>query len=275
MLLTLEDVLRLVARRWKVMLIAFLIVMIATAVLYKVTPREYRASVVLVPIEDVTADLQASGSTGISQVAALLGGGTTSNWRQESLAWLRSRQVARMTIESLSLIDELAPPVATDIEGPTNERRMSRAVMQFQKKVLQIAEDRTTGIVTLSATASEPAEAARIANGYVAEANLRARESALVELTADAEHLSKELEKTSSVEVRTVLLELIEQNLKALSLAKARTNYAYRVLDPAVAGGRETAVRPRLTSYAAFGGVLAVLVALVVGAAVDAHRRRN
>jgi uncharacterized protein involved in exopolysaccharide biosynthesis len=275
MLLTLADVLALVRRQWKVMTFAFAAVMVAAATAYKLAPREYRADVVLVPIEDAASDLRASGSTGVSEVAALLGGSTASNWRQESLAFLRSRQIARATIQALSLLDELSPPSNQQPEPTTDDSRLSRAVMRFQKSVLRVAEDRTSGIVTVSAFAKEPARAAQIANGYVAVANRRARESALAELTADAEHLARELERTSSVEVRSVLLELVERNFKALSLAKARTNYAYRVIDPAVPGGRETAVRPRLTTYAAFGGVIALLIALIASLAVDARDRRR
>jgi hypothetical protein len=172
------------------------------------------------------------------------------------------------------LLDELAPP-AENQSSTTDDTRWSRAIMRFQKRVLRVAEDRTSGIVTVSAFAGVPAEAARIANGYVEEANRRARETALAELAADAEQLSRELEHTSSVEVRSILLELIERNFKALSLAKARSSYAYRVIDPAVAGGKETAIRPRLTTYAAFGGVLAMVIALSIGLVADARGRRR
>src|SRR5512134_3999181 len=100
MYLTLADVLALVRRQWKAMAFAFVAVMVVAAAAYKLAPREYRADIVLVPIEDAASDLRASGSAGVSQVAALLGGSAASNWRQESLAFLRSRQLARATIQA-------------------------------------------------------------------------------------------------------------------------------------------------------------------------------
>lgn len=274
MLLTLGDVFALIGRQWKVIVVTFVVVMAAIVVVYKTSQREYRADVVLVPIQDVTSDLAPTAGAGVSQVAALLGASTGSNWRQESLAFLRSRQLARTAIGSLGLLDELAPlGAAEDPESMQHALRMSRAVMRFQKRVVRISEDRPTGIVTVSAFASDPVKAANIVNGYVAEANRLARESALSQLKADRTHLTREVAGTTAVEVRAVLLTLLERNMQALSLANARQDYAYRIIDPAVAGGRETAVSPKLTSFAVFGSVLAGLLALTIAMVID-HRRR-
>src|SRR5688572_24250632 len=89
--LTLGDIAALVRRRRLAIIVTFLIVMLAAAITYKLVPRDYRANVVLVPIEDVSAEAGLVTTPGMSQVAALLGGSAASNWRQESLAFLRSR----------------------------------------------------------------------------------------------------------------------------------------------------------------------------------------
>lgn len=271
MLLTLGDVAALVHRRRLAITVTFVVVMVAAAVVYKLVPREYRADVVLVPIEDVSADAGAVASPGMSQVAALLGGSAASNWRQESLAFLRSRQLARVTVQALGLLDELAP----DTGEESVELRLARAVMRFRKQVIKVAEDRLTGIVTVSATADSPAAAVGIANRYVAEANRLARERALLDLGAAGKAQERELATATSIEVRAVLTHLMERNQKSLSLARARTDYAYRVIDPAMPGGREMRVFPRLMSFAAFGGMLAVALALAVALVIEIRSRRR
>lgn len=271
MVLTVGDVSALVLRRKLAIVVTFLVAMIAVAVVYKLVPRGYRADVVLVPIEDVSADASVVTSPGMSQVAALLGGSAASTWRQESLAFLRSRQLARVTIQSLGMLDELAP----DTGQETAELRLARAVMRFRKHVILVAEDRLTGIVTVSATADSPDQAVSIANRYVAEANRLARERALADLGADAAAQARELATTTSIEVRAVLTSLIERNQKSLSLARARTDYAYRVIDPALPGGREMRVFPRLASFAAFGGLLAGALALAVAMLIEIRSRRR
>ena len=271
MILTLGDIVSLVRRRRLLIILTFLVVMLAVAIAYKLVPREYRATVVLVPIEDVSAEAGLVTSPGMSQVAALLGGSAASNWRQESLAFLRSRQLARVTVQALGLLDELAPAIGQE----TTELRLSRAVMRFQKRVVQVSEDRMTGIVTVSATADDPAGAVSIANRYVEEANRVARERALQDLAAAAQAQARELASTTSIEVRAVLTSLMERNQKSLSLARARQDYAYRVIDPAMPGGREMRVFPRLLSFAAFGGLLAGATALLLAFLIEVRSRRR
>ena len=75
--------------------------------------------------------------------------------------------------------------------------------------------------------------------------------------------------------MRAVLTTLMERNQKSLSLARARPDYAFRVIDPAMPGGREMRVFPQLLSFAAFGGLLAGAIALVLALVIEVRSRRR
>jgi uncharacterized protein involved in exopolysaccharide biosynthesis len=65
----------------------------------------------------------------------------------------------------------------------------------------------------------------------------------------------------------------MERNQKSLSLARARPDYAFRVIDPAMPGGREMRVSPRLLSFAAYGGLLAGASALALALLIEVRSR--
>jgi uncharacterized protein involved in exopolysaccharide biosynthesis len=130
-----------------------------------------------------------------------------------------------------------------------------RAAKLFRESVLNIRKDQRRGITTVSVEWTDPALAARWANAYVALADELIRARTLADSTRNIAYLNDQLAKTTDVELRKVIYTLIEGQTKTLMLANGRAQYAFDVVDPAVAP--ELKVGPHRLQ--------ATLIALILG----------
>jgi uncharacterized protein involved in exopolysaccharide biosynthesis len=71
------------------------------------------------------------------------------------------------------------------------------------------------------------------------------RMRAISEAETSIEYLNKELQKTGVVEIQQAIYRLLEANYKTTSIANARSEYAFKVIDPAVAPDENRRVRPK------------------------------
>ena len=217
----------------------------------------YRADVVVAKASD-------SGMTGAASIAGQLGGLVGMNFKQggpgtEAQAILESRYLAEEFIKRSDFLKELSPD---GVDPPT----LWHAVKQFREKVLAIREDTTTGITTVSINWTDPAIAARWANEFVSLANNFIRTRALDESEGNIRYLNQQIEQTNVVALQNVMYRLIETETKTLMLANARAEYAFTVVDPAVAP--EVRARPKrkliVLSGVAVGLFLGVLAAFAI-----------
>jgi uncharacterized protein involved in exopolysaccharide biosynthesis len=140
-------------------------------------------------------------------------------------------------------------------------------VEDFNEKVRFVFEDRRTGLVTLRIEWYEPEVAAAWANEFVAAANEAARRRAIEEAERTLKYLYDELAKTSVVGIQEGIYSLIETQINTIAVANVQSEYALRVVDPAVASDPDRFVRPIRPLVIALGalvgfslGVLFVLV---------------
>jgi uncharacterized protein involved in exopolysaccharide biosynthesis len=132
------------------------------------------------------------------------------------------------------------------INGPAKDHNSDWfAVERFRKTILDIHEDKLKGTTTVAIEWRDPAAAARWANDFVALANELLRNRAIKESSRNVEYLNKQLAATNVVELQRVLYGLVESETKSLMLANGREQYAFTVVDAAVAP--ETRVSPRRT----------------------------
>jgi uncharacterized protein involved in exopolysaccharide biosynthesis len=236
--------------KWLVSGIALLASLVAVALALTATP-VYRAEVVI-------TEAQEQGMGGVASLANQLGGlaslaGVSIGGKgqgRESLAILQSRRL----IEEYIQRNALSPQLLSGSDKAT----LWFAVERFQRDVLSIREDSRKGVTTVTVDWTDAATAATWANGFVALANESIRKRALDDSSRNIAYLNEQLAQTSVVELRRVLFNLIENETKTHMLANGRTEYAFRVVDPAtVSEGR---ISPRRT--------LMVLVGLIVGFAI-------
>ena len=76
------------------------------------------------------------------------------------------------------------------------------------------------------------------------------------EAEATGAYLAAQVAKTTIVEVREAIFRLIEAQLKSVSVANSRQDFAFRIVDPAVVVDRDDEVWPSKPLFAVLGAIL-------------------
>jgi len=268
--LSIAGFLQLVRRHWIVVAAAVLICTAgATAVAFWMKP-VYRAEVVLSPNEGQNSGgalAQIVGRMGSLGSLAGLTLGTGSSMRNESIAMLKSRALTEDFIRTHDLMPQLYADEWSASQGKwltDDPPTLAGAIEDFNKDVRFVSEDRRTGLVTLRIEWYDPEIAAAWANDFVAAANERARRRAIEDAERTLKYLNDELGKTSVVGVREGIYSLIESGVNTIAVANVQEDYAFRIVDPAVAPERDRFVRPMRPLVIALGALVGLCIGLLV-----------
>ena len=245
--------------------LALLIAAIAGVVAFNITPI-FRADTVVLPVRNGMGGIgnlsnQVGGLAGLASIAGInldSAGGTD----REAKAILDSRKLAEEFIKQNNLLEVLVP-------RSSKPSTMWLAVKAFRDDVIAIREDKRTGETTVNINWKDPAIAAQWANGYVALANERIRARAIDEANRNLKFLNEQIEKTKVVEVQKSMFNLVENETKTLMLANVRAEYAFTVVDPAVAPERK--ISPHRSIYVVVGGLFGAMIGFLI-AYVRRHR---
>ena len=211
---------------------------------YAVTPI-YQAQVELVlSMEDANSALRRAGAD-LGNIASLVGISATGSGAaqaDELVAILDSRALGNKFIDAEAMQTQLlnAPHLQSALAGLLGaddhaERRAREAYRRFTQRVRVVEHDRKTGLVQVGMRWPDPQLAAQWANHYVALADDIYRGQQLVRHRARVTSLQKELETARTAEVRVATAKLFEDELKFIMNASTRGDFAFRVIDPAVA----------------------------------------
>lgn len=269
--LTLDELLELTWRR-RLLVVAsvLLFAALAAAASYVMTPR-WRAQVVIVPVKgDDMRGVLSSALGQLGGLASLAGLGASGGGnKEENLQFLSSRGFLRSFIEEENLLPVLfakkwdATQGRWNVDDPDDVPTIADGVRYMDSNVRSVQEERRTGIVTLSIVWKDPVVAARWANLMVERANRDLRARAIQDAEASKAYLNAELGKTDVVELRQSVYRLLENQIKTIMLASVRPDYAFRIIDPAVAPDPDEKIRPKrlvMTVLGALaGGVFALL----------------
>jgi uncharacterized protein involved in exopolysaccharide biosynthesis len=154
----------------------------------------------------------------------LMGAGTEDS---EALAVLDSRHLAEEFIQRNDLIPVL-------LRNAKKRPTMWLAVRQFKEGVLTVHKDPRKDTTTVMITWRDAQQAADWCNGFVALANEVIRKRTMEESSRNIAYLNEQILKTSDLDLRRVLYDILESETKTLMLANARAEYAFQVVDPAV-----------------------------------------
>lgn len=185
---------------------------------------------------------------------------------QEARAILKSRYLIEEFIRRHNLLPQLA---RGEDEPPT----LWRAVQKFQKRTLGLRDDKRGGTTTLTINWTDPKVAARWANDFIALTNEIMRNRAIDTSKRNVAYLNEQIANTDVVELRRVLYNLVETETKTLMLANARPEYAFTVVDPAVAP--EVRVSPKRSVMVLFGLVLGGVIGWVLAFIRNGFRARK
>lgn len=245
----------------------------ATAYAFLATPI-YRASVLLAPASAGEGQSALSGLKaqygGLAALAGInldsAGGGS----EEVAVATLKSRAFAESFIKERDLLPVLFANKWDAKSGRWKVRdaqaipTMGDAYKLFNERIRSVSQDATTGLVTLSIQWKDRKQAAAWANALVERVNERMRERAISEAQRSIRYLRQELTKTNTVELKQAIYQLEQSQLQNIMLARARKEYAFRVIDPATVPDADKFLKPKRVSLIAGGILFGLFVGIVI-----------
>lgn len=260
--------------RWKRYLTFIVVAGLCGLLAALILPRRFEAELVALPRgTDRSALLSSLGQLG--GLAALAGlGSAESGQRAEAIQMLQSQILARDFIRDNKLLPVL---YAHDWDEAHHawkgrERTLNDAVELFDRSIRNVVEDRRTGLVTLRITWRDPVEAATWANELVRRANDQLRQRAVTRARGAIDYLKREAHAAETIEVQQSLYRLMEEQYKTLLLANVSDDYAFTVIDPAVAADPKHYVFPRRRLFI-LGGLLFGIILVLMLAFFEAAQR--
>ncbi len=252
---------------------------IAAVVAFVSTP-VYLTVAVLVPAGAERGGMGAGLNSALGQLGGLaslagvnVGGGDIET--EESLAVLRSRQFTEAFIESQNLLPVLFAdrwdPEQNTWKAGTKPPTQAAAFKYFDKKIRSILQNKKTGLVTLQVEWSDREQAAAWANELIRRLNAEMRTRAIAKSDASIGYLEKELNGTTTVASREAIGRLIESQIKQRMIATVQQEYAFRVVDQAMAPDARDFVRPQrliILVIGLIGGVMLGVVGVLIAGAL-------
>lgn len=261
---------RLVARRRLVVAIVALFTAGFAAASFLMTP-VYRATAVLAP-----AGTQSSGRGLLNSALGELGGvaalaginvGTADPQTEEALAVLKSRELTESFVREWNLM----PKLFARRWDATNHRwkaswfgsppTPAKAFEQFERHIRSVTSDKKTGLVTLQIDWKDRKEAAEWANELVRRVNEEMQSRAIAEADASMAYLGKEAQAAQTVTERDAIGRLMDTQIKQRMVATVSREYAFRVVDKALAPDEDDPVKPQKAVLIAEGFLLGAIVA--------------
>jgi uncharacterized protein involved in exopolysaccharide biosynthesis len=230
----------------------------------------YRADAVLAPVKSDDVRGLAGQLGGLASLAGIRLGSSADD--TNGLAVLRSRAFAEAFISDHNLLPVLFEDQWDAAKGrwlsddPADAPTMYDALKRFREDVFSVQEDLVTGLVTVVIEWRDPEQAADWVNDLVKRINVQMRSRDLSEAEKNLVYLRQQLAESNFVELQKAISQLIENELQTAMLARAREEYAFTIIDPAIVPTERS--RPHRTLIVivstAAGGLLAVLVAMLV-----------
>jgi len=268
--ISLFDIWRILTRyKWMIFAITVLCALASTLFALLMTP-VYRAEVLIAPVTETDNNSRFAAQLGeFAGIAALAGLDMERGGRKnEAIATLKSRMFSEQFIKDEKLLPVLFQKKwdeenqRWDEADPDDIPTLGDAYELFDEEVRRLHEDRKTGLVVLSIEWEDPDEAARWANELVRRVNALLRKKAVRESESAINYVQQQLKQTSVVELQQVLHRLIESEMKEIILAKINEEFAFRVIDPAVAA--EEAFKPNIALLLPLGAMLGILGSVIL-----------
>ena len=258
--------------RWLALATGALCGIAAAAAAWIITP-EYTASVVLLPVNSGGSlpglGSSASGLSGLASLAGINLSGAN-QVKTEALATLQSEVLTEQFVRQNDLLPILFPdewnPVTKQWKPLDREQlpTLWKANQRF-KGIRSVVDDTKTGLLTLSIKWKSPDLAAQWANGLVKLTNDFLRQRSIDEAERSITYLNAEVSRTNTVEVKSAIYALMEEEIKKEMVARGRDEFALRVIDPAVPPEKKSFPRPILWTAGAFlGGIFLGLLVSVL-----------
>ncbi|MBF0146752.1 MAG: hypothetical protein HQL84_11740 [Magnetococcales bacterium] len=243
--------------RWK-WFILFVTALVTSGAVYKAKTDVpiYRAEVLVTPVTDKGGGEVVGNLSGLASMAGLnLGSGKGSG---SNLAILESRAFLERFIRDEKILEIIVPKrpeqdrSGSNHDNDKNSKEMWDAVLIFDG-ILSVSTERKDGVISIVIEWQDRHQAALWANLLVKKLNDHLRNLAIQEAEKSIEFLNNELAKTQLTQLQQVLVNLLESQLQKIMMSKVRPDFAFNIVDPAVAPPEGVIVRPKRKQMVAIG----------------------
>jgi uncharacterized protein involved in exopolysaccharide biosynthesis len=258
-------------RKWLVLFVA-LGSAAAAGITALILPKTYVATSIIAPATNNNSGSLgglssiASQFGGLASLAGINVGGDTKKY--ESVAVLQSEALTENFISSNGLLPIL---YEDDWDAAKNTWRRGRSSQEptlwqanrYFKKLRTVSTDAKTGIITISIKWRDPKLAAAWTNGLVKLTNEYLRGKAIREADGNIAYLNEQAAKTDIVAVKQGIYSMIQGEINKAMVAQGTSEFALKVLDPAIAPEKPSSPQLAIWVLAGFfiGSFIAAMVA--------------
>jgi uncharacterized protein involved in exopolysaccharide biosynthesis len=256
--------------RWRSVLAVVLVLTGGTgAYLFLIMPASYVATVSMIHVNPASAPASATGRAGGEEPSGRQDTATvqaTTGSEEEAAAILVSRTFTQAFIEDRDLLPVLFRERWDDSRQAWREGERVPTLLEgyyrFNEKVRSVEKQQSTGLTRLSIRWRDPELAAEWANDLVARLNTYLKERDRRRAQQRLEYLETGISNTEVATIESWLYGMMQKELETIMLTDVSDDYAYSIIDAAVAPERPVWT---LLKKAALM-VLVLVVALVLGA---------
>lgn len=287
------------SRKFQIILIT-LVVMVIALVYALMQDNYYKAQVVLAPAQSEGQSGLASKFGGLASLAGVSLGGGGGGGTQIALATLQSRQFGERFITEnnlkpvlfadnwdadtqtwiveppglLASIKSTILPAGEEVEKGYQREELApgepslwEAYEAFQS-MLSVSTNKDTGLVTFGVEFTDPVLAAKWSMQLIGDLNQLMKAQQLEEAKKSNAYLAEQLKKTSIADVRQSIYQMMQSNIKTMTLANISDDVVFKVIDPAVVPEEKSKPKRALIMAVAtvLGGMLGIFWALVANA---------
>ena len=256
------ELIRILLLSWKTIVSVTILCMVAAFVYALSVPEVFKAEALLAPVQKEQTR-SSSAFEKFGGLAAIAGIPISDDSNvQEVIATLKSGKFLQAFIERKKLLSVLFKDIWDSenqtwlVESAEDQPSILKGIASL-KTVLSVAEDKKSGLITLSITWKDPEVAAQWANDLVEQLNEQLRNRAITDSQKRIGYLEQELAKTTLQDMRSVLYNLLESEKQKAMLANVNEDFALRVIDPAVVPEGRALPNRRLIVLS--GGAIGVL----------------
>lgn len=226
-------------------------------------PVKYRALAKLVYQEDLAAGPQSSGGGG-SAIEMLLSPGGSSSQVAQIMAMTKLRSFLIPLIENRNLLPLIFAELWQEPGKSGTWRRTEAGIPDVDGGYGRLAgsiffkSDADTDIIDYGVAAPTPAASLELTRIVLEEFNRAYRRDKTSESERTKDFIERELERTSNLDLRELLLGLYQQQLRQQILMTVQPDVPFKVVDEAIAPGGPFSPNKRLIYMVAAAAALAL-----------------
>lgn len=151
--------------------------------------------------------------------------------------------------------------------NPSKGQKIEPSSWELFEKVknrINISQDKTSGLISLSVEYYSPEIAKQWTDKLVKAINTHVQKQDREEATKSIDYLNEKINETNIADMQSVFYQLIEEQTKTLMLAEVSEEYVFKTLSPAKVAEEKSKPKRALIAILGFlmGGLLSVLVVL-------------